>query len=113
MKILLALATLTLSLAATAQSELPKSVKTLIFDDITRQVYFEDDGYKRMPQSMDDFIYTQTDESTFTVKGTSFSEWDNKDIGYDCVVEILVRGIPKTTKDINVTCEFSGMNWPN
>ena len=110
--LLLIFAALTLSLAASAQT-LPESAKQIIFEAISEEVYFEDEGYTRLPKALNDFKFTQTDEFEFTVSGESFSDWDNKVIGYECLVTSLSRGIIKSTSDVDVSCTLTGENWPH
>jgi hypothetical protein len=108
----LTLSVLTLSLTSYAQA-LPETAKQIMFDAISRDVYFEDDGYTRMPKALSDFTFTQTDEFEFSVSGTSFSDWDNKEIGYECTVTSFTRGMITSVNDIEVNCTLTNENWPN
>lgn len=110
----LALALLLTHFALSAQaSEIPQSVKELFFDEIANLVFFEDEGFERAPQKLEDFTYTQTDEFEFSVTGKSFSEWDMKVIGYDCLITVLTREVPTSADDIQVDCTLSDEHWPH
>ena len=94
-------------------AELPLKTKQIIFDEIAMSIYFEDEGMIRGPSNLNDFSYIQTDESQILVSGDSYSQWDDKVIHYDCMVQVLTRGTIKSAKDIDVRCTLSGENWPN
>lgn len=94
-------------------TEIPQSIKELFFDEISNFVFFEDEGFERVPQKLEDFTYTQTDEFVFTVTGRSFSEWDLKEIGYDCTITVLTREVIKSAEDFEVDCTLSDEHWPH
>ncbi len=58
-------------------------------------------------------FHNQIDESVFLVQGKSYSEWDMKEIEYLCMVEVLSRGMIEVPKDISVSCDLKGENWPH
>lgn len=93
--------------------ELPTHSKNIILTEIASDVYFEDEGYERAPQKIEDFSFNQIDESVFLVQGKSYSEWDMKEIEYLCKVEVLSRGMIEVPKDISVSCDLKGENWPH
>jgi hypothetical protein len=93
-------------------SEIPESIQKIIFDEIGRLVYYEDEGAMRLPSKISDFTYKMEDEFLISVKGNSYSEWDMKDLAYDCQVKITTRGMIKSSKDIEVDCKVETENWP-
>ena len=98
---------------ASSRIDFPESVKQIIFEEITANVFFEDEGFIREPSDLKDFTFTQVDEFVIRVTGDSYSDWDMKTIGYDCMVNVLTRGQIKSSKDIEVKCSLTGENWPN
>ncbi len=92
--------------------DLTKRAKEIIFDEITRSVYFEDEGHVRAPSLISDFQFLQTDEFEFQVSGDSYSDWDAKIIHYDCQVNVVTRRIIRAAEDISISCRLSGENWP-
>ena len=93
-------------------TELPLKSKEVIFQGIIQDIYFEDDGYKRMPKAIDDFAYTIIEENIIKVEGFSYSDWDMKEIFYDCTVSVLTRGMIEKSDDVVVRCKLEGENWP-
>jgi hypothetical protein len=95
-------------------NELPAKARLLIFEAIGDYVYFEDEGYSRYPQNANDFTYTITDEFKIRVTGWSYSAWDMKKIGYDCLVNVNTRGIIMYPSHVEVEyCELENENWPH
>lgn len=92
--------------------DLPTEAKQVIFDEISSIVFFEDEGAVRAPTNVEDFEFTMTDEFTIRVQGKSYSDWDMKELSYDCSVELTTRGMIKSNKDINVTCSVENEEWP-
>jgi hypothetical protein len=93
-------------------TELPLKSKEVIFEAITRDMYFEDEGYSRMPKSIDDFTYTIMEKDLIKVEGFSYSDWDMKEIFYACTVKVLTRGMIEKMEDVDVRCKLEGENWP-
>lgn len=93
-------------------NELSLEVKKIIFDEIVMDVYFEDDGYQRMPESISDLNFLVIDAKTIAVTGESYSAWDDKKINYDCTVKVLAEKI-MSGKDVLVKCTSDNENWPN
>ena len=90
----------------------PKA-KVLIFQAISEYVYFEDEGFERMPQNSEDFTFAVTNEFEIQIHGSSYSEWDMKKIDYHCVISINTRGMIESSKDFTLeSCELENENWP-
>ncbi len=99
---------------ASEASPLSQETKELIFDAITQYVYFEDDGFERTPQRLDDFIFTIVDDLTVRAVGISYSIWDVKDIGYFCDITVSTDSSRGNSKTISVkSCSLEGENWPH
>ncbi len=110
---MLKLAAILLIFSNPAQAcDLSVQAKKIIFDEITRTVFFEDEGLTRAPSQISDFNFVQKDEFEFQVTGDSYSDWDGKVIHYDCLVSILNRGMIRTADDISLSCSLIGENWP-
>ena len=100
------------SFASAVKAEVPAKLKVILLEAVAEEVFFEDEGYERAPQKLEDFSFLQIDEFDFSIKGRSFSEWDDKVIGYDCVATALTREIIEKTSDLTITCTLSDENWP-
>jgi hypothetical protein len=92
--------------------ELPLKAKEIIFDEISSMVFFEDEGLVRAPQKIEDFTFLFSDEFIISVSGESFSDWDQKMIGYQCQVNVLSRGMIESNNDVEIICDLTGENWP-
>jgi hypothetical protein len=101
------------SLASAVKAEVPAKLKIILLDAVAEEVFFEDEGYVRAPQKIEDFTFNQVDEFEFSIQGSSYSEWDDKIIGYDCVATALTRGIIQKTQDLKVSCTLTDENWPH
>jgi hypothetical protein len=98
----------------TFAQELPVTAKELITDAIGEYVYFEDEGFERLPQGYEDFKFQVVDENKIIVTGKSLSEWDMKDIEYYCEINVLSRGLIEKAEDIEVDfCTLEDENWPH
>jgi hypothetical protein len=93
-------------------NDISKQAKMVIFNEISEIVFFEDEGMVRSPESLEDFQFIQESDARITVSGSSYSQWDMKELQYDCVVKVLTKSIIKSSKDISVTCEVQNENWP-
>lgn len=92
--------------------EISLETKKIIFDGITEDIFFEDEGFVRMPQKIADFNFTYVDEFMLKISGSSYSHWDDKELIYYCVVEVLTRNLIQSSRDIRVSCQVEGENWP-
>jgi hypothetical protein len=111
MKIFLFL--LLLSSSSIYANDISQNAKTIIYNEISDMVFFEDEGAVRAPTDLADFNFVQENDSTILVKGTSYSEWDMKDIEYECRVTLLSNGLIQSNKDISVDCNIKNENWPH
>ncbi|MFZ4713436.1 MAG: hypothetical protein ACOYL6_06985 [Bacteriovoracaceae bacterium] len=93
-------------------SDISDSVKEIIFQEISDQVAFEDEGATRLPQNINDFSYVVEDEFNIRVIGKSYSDWDMKELDYNCLVEVQTRKEITKSEDIIVTCKIQNENWP-
>lgn len=101
------------SFSVNAATELPINAKKIIFDEISSDVFFEDEGAVRAPQALEDFKFEQVDEFEFLVTGESYSEWDEKKLIYNCTVTIITRGMINSANDISLDCALENENWPH
>lgn len=101
------------SLAATAKAEVSPKLKAVLFEAISQNVYFEDEGLVRSPEKLEDFTFDQVDEFLFEINGDSYSAWDGKVIGYRCVARALSSKEIKSAQDVVVNCTLIDENWPN
>jgi hypothetical protein len=92
--------------------ELPLKAKEIIFDEISSMVAFEDEGLMRLPQKIEDFTFVFSDEFIISVSGESYSDWDQKMIGYQCQVKVLSRGMIESKNNVEIECELTGEHWP-
>jgi hypothetical protein len=97
---------------STFANDISKEAKMVIFNEISEMVFFEDEGMVRSPENLEDFQFVQVSDARIYVKGSSYSQWDMKELQYDCVVKVLTKSIIKSSKDINVTCNVENENWP-
>lgn len=97
---------------AAQANDIPESAKKIIFEEIGMLVYFNDEGASRLPSKISDFTYNVEDEFLIRVKGNSYSDWDMKELSYDCLVQVNTRGLIKSSKDIEVSCKVENENWP-
>jgi hypothetical protein len=94
--------------------DLSIEAKEMITEAIGEYVYFEDEGFERLPQSYADFKYELADENKIIVSGKSLSEWDMKEIEYNCEINVLSRGLIEKAEDIEVvSCTLEGEHWPH
>jgi hypothetical protein len=100
------------SLSAVGRADVPTRLKKLFFTEIAHYVAYEEDGILRGPAKLEDFVYLQTDEFTFSIKGESFSIWDQKKISYDCTVNVLTRMMIRSAVDFDLYCTLENENWP-
>ena len=96
-----------------AKAELPLVAKQIIFDEISADVFFEDEGAIRAPQAIENFKFDQVDEFEFSVTGESYSDWDGKNLIYHCNVTIISRGTIISSNDISLNCTLENENWPH
>jgi len=98
-----------------AQSlDLSVQSKEIIIDAIAEYVFFEDEGYVRAPQGIEDFQFQIVDENKIIVTGESLSDWDMQDIKYYCEIKVLSRGVIEKAQDIEIDfCQLENEHWPH
>lgn len=91
-----------------------KRVKSIVYEAIIEETYFEDEGYKRM---LEEKAFTHTivkeTETGMLIRsvGTGYSAWDDKEIKISCDVEInSYECAPEVT---TINCSIENENWPN
>lgn len=82
------------------------ALKQQVFEEISNLVFFEDEGFVRAPQSVSDFNFKSIGNNRFSVTGNSYSDWDMKEISYDCTAEV------SEAKLLALTCSLENENWP-
>jgi hypothetical protein len=114
MKNIILIMTVVFALPSFAQDfQFNVQAKEIITEAIGEHVYYEDEGFERLPQGQEDFKFNLVEKNKIIVTGKSLSEWDMQDIEYYCEINILSDGLIEKIEDIEVDfCTLEGENWP-
>ncbi len=113
MKHIILMASILFALPSFSQ-ELSLTAKQVITDAIGEYVYYEDEGFERLPQGQEDFKFEFQMENKIIVTGTSLSEWDMKEIEYYCEIKVKNDTLIETAEDVEVDfCKLEGEHWPH